>query len=428
MKLQDHEGQTLAYKQEWCEDAKKTLIAFANGLGGILQIGVAKDGEIIGCSFSQVERAIHRFARVGVDPPMEVLIDVRKQMLDGKVFASVLVRPGIRRPYALRGKVLTQGGAFIRLGGQTVPAALEEILQLIHQGDPRAWESRPCGFTNLTFEQAAQIFTENKIPFGKSNWFDYGLLDHEGESTNLALLLSDQNPHRLVVNAFDLSGNIQSSESLNGSILWQRNKVRNRLFRVNAPVIDKETKDFSRKEIRPWPQLALREALTCTLAHRDYSSPLQISINIHQDAITFFSSGGIPPELTLEEATKDGANFCRNAKLADIFKRLHWTEKAGAGFDDIFRAYAEFPQRPKLQHVVRSFEIVLPRVTESLSGKETDVILFIKRSINGRTRSEIETYVHQSRPTVLKLLKALRAEGKIIVEGKGPRTRYVVPI
>ena len=162
MKLQDHEGQTLAYKQEWCEDAKKTLIAFANGLGGILQIGVAKDGEIIGCSFSQVERAIHRFARDGVDPPMEALIDVRKQMLDGKVFASVLVRPGIRRPYALRGKVLTQGGAFIRLGGQTVPAALEEILQLIHQGDPRAWESRPCGLTNLTFEQAAQIFHREK--------------------------------------------------------------------------------------------------------------------------------------------------------------------------------------------------------------------------------------------------------------------------
>ena len=94
MKLQEPEGQTLEYKQEWCDTARKTLIAFANGLGGVLQIGVADDGEIVGCDFDQVERAVQRFARDGAEPSIHNLVDIRKQILDGKVFASVLVRPG----------------------------------------------------------------------------------------------------------------------------------------------------------------------------------------------------------------------------------------------------------------------------------------------------------------------------------------------
>ena len=37
-------------------------------------------------------------------------------------------------------------------------------------------------------------------------------------------------------------------------------------------------------------------------------------------------------------------------------------------FGDIFRAYADFPQKPKRLREARSFIIVLPRVTESLFG------------------------------------------------------------
>ena len=68
MKLSKPEGQTLEYKQEWCDTAKKTMIAFANDLDGILLIGVADDGEVVGCNFDQVERSVRSFARDGVEP------------------------------------------------------------------------------------------------------------------------------------------------------------------------------------------------------------------------------------------------------------------------------------------------------------------------------------------------------------------------
>ena len=427
MKLSEPEGQTLEYKQEWCDTAKKTLIAFANDLGGILQIGVADNGEVVGCDFDQVERSVRRFARDGVEPPMTDLIDVRKQIFDDKVVATILVAPGIKKPYGFRGKVLTEGGVYIRLGGQTVPATLDEVIRIIQRGDPRSWESRAVNETDLTFEQAKRIFDDLQIPFSEGSQLGYGLLNRQREFTNLALLLSDQNPFRVIVNTYDISGKVVSSNRVCGSVLQQWLSVRRTLADINTPVIDKESSDFSRKETYPWPQLALREALTNTLAHRDYSSPLQVAVNIHPDAITFFTPGGIPPELTLDEALMEGASFCRNEKLAEIFMRLHWMEKAGTGFGDIFRAYALFPQKPKLQQVARSFLIELPRINEQQSGKEADVLRFVKSSPEGKTRPEIEAYMQLSRPTVLKLLKALRKNGHLVIEGKGPATRYLVP-
>ncbi|MGN1209754.1 MAG: RNA-binding domain-containing protein, partial [Duodenibacillus sp.] len=335
MKLKDPEGQRLEYKREWCETAKKTMIAFANDLGGILQIGVADDGEVVGCNFDQVDRSVHSFAREGVQPSMAELVQVRRVDLDGKAVASVLIAPGSRRPYGFRGKVLTEGGAYIRLGGQTVAATFDEVMGLIQRGDPRTWESRVCREQNLTFTDAKTVFDAGGIPFEEANWLGYGLQNRNREFTNLALLLSDQNPYPVIINKYDAAGKLTGSDRVRGSVLRQWESVRERLSEVNSPILDKETAEFSRQETHPWPMLALREALTNTLAHRDYSSPLQVAVNIHPDEMTFLTPGGIPPELTLEDALLEGASFCRNEKLAELFMRLHWMEKAGTGFGDI---------------------------------------------------------------------------------------------
>lgn len=425
MKLKRPEGRMLEYKREWCDAAQKTMIAFANDLGGILQIGVAGDGEVVGCDFDQVERSVRSFARDGVDPSMSGLVQVRKQLLDDKVVAGVLIAPGTERPYSFRGKVLTEGGVYIRLGGQTVSATLDEVMRIIRRGDPRTWESRPCNQSDLTFDDCKRIFDEHGVPFAEANWLGYGLLNREREFTNLALLLSDQNPFRVIINKYAASGKADSSSRISGSVVQQWHVVRDRLREVNVPIIDKAPSDFARQEEFPWPQIALREALTNTLAHRDYTSPLQVAINIHPDVINFLTPGGIPPELTLEDALAEGASFCRNEKLAELFMRLHWMEKSGTGFGDIFRAYAEYDQKPRLKHIGRSFQIELPRVVNAhRSGREADVIRFIRQSPEGRSRAEIETYLELSRPTVMKILNALRADGQIVRSGKGRSVRY----
>ena len=112
------------------------MIAFANDLDGILLIGVADDGEVVGCNFDQVERSVRSFARDGVEPSISALVKARKQIVDDKIITSVLIAPGTERPYSFRGKVLTEGGVYIRLGGQTVSATLDEVMRIIRRGDP----------------------------------------------------------------------------------------------------------------------------------------------------------------------------------------------------------------------------------------------------------------------------------------------------
>lgn len=428
MKLKEPEGRQLEYKQTWSDSVKKTMIAFANDVGGTLVFGVADDGEVVGCNFDQIERSLRSFARDGVEPPMSDLLQVSKREVDGKDLAFVRIAPGSKRPYAFRGKVLTEGGVYIRLGGQTVPATLDEVIRIIQQGDPRIWESRPCNMTDLTFTDASRILQAQGVPFSEANLLGYGLQNRSREFTNLALLLSDQNPFRVIINKYAPSGKIEGCDRIAGSILQQWTTVHERLKEVNTPVVDKESPDFRRREAYPWPQIALREALTNTLAHRDYSSPLQVAVNIHPDHITFLTPGGIPPELTLEDALAEGASFCRNEKLAELFMRLHWMEKNGQGFGDIFRAYAEYPSKPKLIHIARSFQIELPRVIGGAKGREAEVLRFLKQSSDGRSRAEIEAYLGVSRPTVMKLLDTLKAQGLVVVVGKGRTTRYMATL
>ncbi len=307
------------------------MIAFANDLGGILLIGVADDGKVVGCNYDRVERSVRSFARDGVEPSMSALVKVRKQIVDDKIITAVLIAPGTERPYGFRGKVLTEGGVYIRLGGQTVSATLDEVMRIIRRGDLRTWESRPCSQSELTFEDSKKIFEDHGIQFAEVNWLGYGLISRDREFTNLALLLSDQNPFRVIINKYAASGKVDSCTGISGSIVRQWHMVRDRLSEVNVPIIDKESSDFARQEKYPWPQVALREALTNTLAHRDYTSPLQAAVNIHPDVINFLTPGGIPPELTLEDALAEGAGFCRNEKLAELFMRLHWMEKKWDG-------------------------------------------------------------------------------------------------
>ena len=102
MKLKEPEGRQLEYKQTWSDSVKKTMIAFANDVGGTLVFGVADDGEVVGCNFDQIERSVRSFARDGVEPPMSDLLQVSKREVDGKDLAFVRIAPGSKRPYAFR--------------------------------------------------------------------------------------------------------------------------------------------------------------------------------------------------------------------------------------------------------------------------------------------------------------------------------------
>lgn len=425
MRIEQPEGQKLEYKLKWSDTAKKTMIAFANDLGGLLLFGVADDGEIVGCNYDEVERQVMTFAREGVEPSMVDLVIIQKKQFGDKVIASVMISTGQAKPYSFRGKTLTNGGVYIRLGGQTVAATLDEIFNIVQRSGTRSWESKACFEEELSFDETKAILDSYAVPFDQPHWLGYGLTTSQGRLTNLALILSDQNPFELVVTTFDRHQNVSYSERIKGSILHQLQRIDHITSEINGSYIEKVPGSLASKNILPWPPVALREALTNSLAHRDFNSPMQASVNIFHDKITIITPGGIPIELTLEEALITGASFCRNPKLADMLMRLHWMERLGTGFSDIFRDYAPFDAKPKLNHIGRTFVIELPKViAEKRTSREEDILSILDQNPLGKSRKEVQDLMGLSRPSVMKYLNKMIEDKIITTHGTGRATKY----
>ena len=236
---------------------------------------------------------------------------------------SVLVQPGPSRPYGLIGKLAYAGGAFVREGTRTVEASLDSVMEMIRQGDPCSWEKRACGRRDLTFSEAtAELETDSAgTLFAEVVRPDTGQHKAETPPSNLALLLSDQNPYGVILNTYDSAGRLTKSEKIPGSVLIQRRLVCTRLAEINRPLIDKETDDFVRRETFPWPPQALSAAVTLMLMHRDYASPLASAVCIHTDTIRFLTPGGIPADLALGQKLLESSRVLPQRRIVPALSR-----------------------------------------------------------------------------------------------------------
>lgn len=365
-----------------------------------------------------------------MQPPLTDSICVRQTETGGKTVVSVLVQPGPSRLYGLIGKLAYAGGAFVREGTRTVEASLDSVMEMIRQGDPCSWEKRACGRRDLTFSEAtAELETDSAgTLFAEAVRPDTGRHKAETPPSNLELLLSDQNPYGVILNTYDSAGRLTKSEKIPGSVLIQRRLVYTRLAEINWPLIDKETDDFVRRETFPWPPQALSAAVTLMLMHRDYASPLASAVCIHTDTIRFLTPGGIPADLALGQKLLESSDYCRNAGLSRLFRALLRIGQNAEGLAGILHSYAGRTQQPRFRHVGRSLLIELPVVLADRTDREADIIRFLAESPVGRSRSEIESLLGLSRPTVRKLLEKLAHEGKVLAQGKARAVRWYAPL
>lgn len=242
---------------------------------------------------------------------------------------------------------------------------MNEINPFIRQKEFQNWESRACRFSDLTFRQSSLIGEFLQPPLSDVDRLELGLVTSEQWPTNLAWMLSDQWDQRIGVNIYNTDGRLRRFKLFEGSLLKQTSDVMTLLELVNLPVIDKCTGGFERRETFPWPKTVLHDALIQTVMHRDYSTRVQTAVTIHPDRITFLMPGGLPCETASDETETEGQGFCRNEKLAGIFRRLGWAETVGTNFHGIFEAYEPFAQKPQLIATPHLLRIVLPRATQN---------------------------------------------------------------
>ena len=416
----------VAFEKEWTRTAQKTLIAFANTLGGDLYLGLNEEGAATGLSKKDVKRishALHTFCAEETDPVMLDLVSTKVMAADaGGYLLRATVLPGEDRPYAFKGQRYT-GGAYVRDGSVTVTATEEELREMIRDSASESRESRLSRRTDLTFGEAAAVFRKYNVDFSPAHLRHLRLADDNGHFTLLGELLSDQNRTRLVIGTFSRDAASLSAHTLSGSLLRQIDRAFD-LFAEMNPEIFHKTDGLANRHYFAWPPKALREALVNCAVHRDYAEPELTKVSVFPNRFEFLSYGSIPGRLSVEDIVLEGVSKCRNEHLAVILRRLGWMENYGSGFPMIWREYANSGAEPKLEATRRIFRIVLPRIHDDSRGalKERCRVLFENRDM--LAMADVMSLLNISRTSANSAVNALLKDGLIQKIGNGRTTRY----
>lgn len=426
------ESETVELKEIVVDDIKKEIIAFANGEGGRLYIGVRDDGTVTGLeSVDNVSLQISNMVRDAIKPDLTMFLHYKTIEIEEKQVLEIEIQRGTERPYYIAKKGLRPEGVYVRQGYSSVPANDTAIRRMIKETDGDRFEEMRSLEQNLTFVETSREFARRNVEFGLQQMKTLKLLNNDGIYTNLGLLLSEQCKHTIKVAVFQGADQsvFKDRREFSGSLFKQLNEVYEYIDMHNQT--QSTFNKLLRIDTRDYPEDALREALLNLMVHRDYGFQASALISIYEDRIEFVSVGGLVLGIDLEDIMM-GISVCRNQNLANVFYRLQLIEAYGTGIRKILNAYHDVKQKPEIQHTQNAFKIILPNRNQSLERKEEyEVLSKTEQQIielmkqNGKlSRKEIETKLELSTSTALRLLKKLTEKNLVVQNREGRKVNY----
>ena len=422
-----YENENTEFKSALTGDIYKEVIAFANNGGGVIYIGVDDNGNEIGVA--DVDETYTRLTngiRDAISPDVTVFC---KYSLNENNVIKIEISEGARKPYYLKSKGIKPSGVYVRQGASSVPASEDQIRLMIKMSDGDSFEGIRSLNQELTFVSAKQAFEKYGVEFSENKYRVLGITtDSNDLYTNLGLLLSDQCKHSIKAAVFADEDNTSflDSKEFTGSILRQLDDAYSYLMLNNRN--NAEFKGLERVEHYSYPQEALREALLNALVHRDYAFSGSIIININESQIEFISLGGLLPGLSAEDI-QNGISQPRNPKLAEVFHRLRLIESYGTGIRRIFTLYRDCEKKPEIIVTPNTFKLILPNRNYYSTDKSEE------KALNDQQRTYIERNGAITEETAQKLLgvkrtrayvilKEMRDNGLIVVQGRGQNKKY----
>jgi ATP-dependent DNA helicase RecG len=426
------ENQTTEFKQEYTDDIKKTVIAFANTKGGVIYVGIADDGRVIGVKDpDDTILKLSNTIRDSVKPDVTLFVTYESENYDAVAIIKVIVQKGTASPYYLAGKGIRPEGVFVRQGASSVPATETAILQMIKETDGEQYENIRSLNQNLTFEATEKVFKTQGTSFGPGQKKTMHLQTPGGIYTNLGLLLSDQSVHTIKAAVFEgiEKETFKDRQEFSGSLLRQLNEVYAFIDTFNHT--HGEVSGLYRIDTRDYPEEAIREALLNALVHRDYAFSSSTLISIFDDRIEFVSIGGLIRGISVDDIML-GLSVARNENLANVFYRLKLIEAYGTGIPKIIRSYEDCAQKPKIEVSDNAFKITLPNRNVRKSASNIDIrfteneskVMVLFESKPAISRKDVEAVLAASQAMAVRVLKGLVDKNAIRIVGGGKNTRY----
>lgn len=450
--IQQGESKTLELKASLPkgEQIAITVVAFANGGGGKLVIGVDDQRQIIGIGEEDIFALKDQIASIIVDRVQpSVLPDIYTTNLQGKVLLVVEVFRGNMLPYYLKSKGLN-GGTYLRIGASNRKADLPHILELERQRANQSFDEeicpeQPLHALDLTplqqrFAKAGKTLDQDKLKNLKL------IRQEQGQyfpTWGLMVLLGAL-PH-VVIKCARFKGTDMSlfldRKEYDGDLFTQLEQAE--AFIKNHLHLRGEIKGLQRTDTFELPEAALREALINAVIHRDYTNQgRDIKVGIYDDIVNIVSPGGFPNTLTAADLN-EGRSEIRNRVVARIFKELGYIEQWGSGLQRIkasclnqgleeplireqgdfvdvvfYRAVAESSDR-----VSDKYRIVSDTV-EPLSDHEERVLVHLATDARITSR-DVEVLIGVKEARARRILKEMTDKGLLEKRGRARSTYYV---
>lgn len=295
-----------------------------------------------------------------------------------------------------------------------------------------SWEDEISLNQTLHFSYAKLYFHEKNQEFNKDKYFPIGVKNSDYLFTNIALLLSDENPFIIKMACYGNVLNFKYKKEFSGSIIKIATDVLNEaeMFNITSSVIPKA--GGIRQETKSYPGKSLREAILNALCHADYSMPSNIKIEFYVDRVEITNPGGIY-RYNIDDILLGIQSF-RNPKLISVLHRLGFVENYGTGIKRIHEAYPNYDVQSFLIDKRLWFRVILPDLNykkELLKGNvpnvpndvpnsdEEIIIEAIKQSPN-ITRERLANLLGKSEKTVTRIInsskKIIRVGSKKIIE------------
>ena len=419
------ESEKLELKLQYTTEIKKEIVAFLNGDGGTLVIGVDDNGKVVGVENAKdiIER-ISLMVHEAIKPDASLICSARECEEDGKTVVKVAVGRGVKKPYYIYEKGLKPSGVYLRINNTSQPASEYAIRQMIIASEDKSYESLPSIEQDLTFDYLESVFRRAEVELKPKT---LGLIDANGSYTNLALLLSDQCPFSVKAAVFDSDDKSRflDRKEFEGSLVRQADEVYEYLNLNNKT--RGEYNGLVREDRTEYNRLVLREGLLNAIIHRDYSLNGSILISIYKNRIEYVSIGGLVSGMTYEDMML-GVSRSRNERLANVFFKLRYVEAYGTGIEKIQGDYEHTGLEPRFEVSDNGFLLVLPNKTVVGDAKKirTDkelVYAFLVKC--GRaTRAEVQKELGFKLTKTRNILLQLEQEGKIERHGNGKAVFY----
>ncbi len=406
------EGARLAFARERArlDDVAETLVAFANGQGGTLVLGVAGRARAKpeGLSDPGAARELLLEAALACTPPL-ILPLPQAVLLGANALLVASVPAGLSQVYALHGKYLR------REGGTNQPLAPDALRRLLLERGEVSWErATPEGATPDELDPARIAAYARRIgPDAEQD--PWGLLYRRGcviRSAESRVLSAESGPEHpapstqhsapstqhlaLSTQHSALSTLPDALAPTNAGLLLFAHRVEARFPQAELTLVHYRGRDmadaFEREDVHDtlvealrraerwlmehmrkgsrmvglerhdWTQFppgAVREALVNAVAHRDYSVRGEgIRVSLFSDRLEVYSPGRLPGHVTVQNLMDE--RFSRNESLVQVLADFGLIERLGYGIDRMLRQMEEagLPP-PSFRETAAGFLVVL---------------------------------------------------------------------